>query len=75
MLSTIVSLIVISYVAIVIGYVLGMLFAITPYINEWLLIGGLTTADLPTVFVYLTLIFGWLLFLGSLFKPEGGASK
>ncbi len=63
-LLSLLVLLIVAYISVAIAYLVGMLFAITPFVNEWLTEPlGLTTAQLPSVFAWIGLGFGLLLFV------------
>lgn len=76
-LLSLLVLLIVAYVSVAIAYLAGMLFAITPFVGEWLTEPiGLTTAQLPSIFAWIGLGFGLLLFVlsGVVGRIQGGGN-
>ncbi len=58
------------YLTVAVGYLLGMLLAITPFVQDWLTVGGvIDTAQMPGIVAWIMFI---ALMVGAFGKTKGG---
>lgn len=60
-IGTVLGFVVGTYLRLVLGYLFGMLIAITPWVSDWLTVGGLIDkGDFPAIIAWAFVITGFI---------------